>query len=190
MPVSPGYKLEGENKGMVTSNSRKEEQTSNTRSASTNERAWTPVEQSLSSGQPSISRNTQGKLSASKVPLRARAVLWKGDTLQTLQVVLIPTRITTPQSPRATEYIVYLSILHCARHGSLLITGANVCSYGESEGELSYSCHLLVKTKMFFFFSKLETKLATENFWHTNAHLLCGAHLRKAAGSFCATRAH
>lgn len=50
MAVSPGYKLEGENKGLVTSNSRKEEQTSNTRSASTNERARTPVEQSLSSG--------------------------------------------------------------------------------------------------------------------------------------------
>lgn len=50
MPVSPGYKLEGENKGLVTSNSRKEEQTSNRRSVSTDEGARSPVEQSLSSG--------------------------------------------------------------------------------------------------------------------------------------------
>lgn len=90
-------------------------------------------------------------------------------------------------------------LLPLSHHGPLLfctaplslIMGANVCSHGESEGELSYSCHLLVKTKMFYFsLSKLETKLATESFWHNNAHLLCGAHLRKAAGSFCSTSAH
>lgn len=50
MPMSPGYRLEGENKGLVTLNSRTEEQTSNRRSARTDERVWTPVEQSLSSG--------------------------------------------------------------------------------------------------------------------------------------------